>query len=165
MKCLQPIQICPYYLRKDDFMVDKLVSCWIWRNLRNWPIFIFHSHVIWKKLKNRGGGQREDIRHWWGNMVVRIFHCFAAWFLLMLFWKSGQSAHGVLMGRKTEGGSHLTPPLSRSMPLPKLNCLPSARDHSLWRHSLQLSTLREREGKKNRQINMEGADYTWNENK
>lgn len=65
------------------------------------------------------------------------------------------------MGRKTEGGNHLMIPLSRSTPLPKLNCLPSARDRSLWRLSSQLSTLRERKGKGRKrrlQIKMEGPE-------
>lgn len=66
LKCLRPIQICPYSVCKGDFMVDKLVSCWIWRILRSWPIFIFHIHMNhW----NWGGGQREDIADeeclWW----------------------------------------------------------------------------------------------------
>lgn len=43
-------------------------------------------------------------------------------------------------------------------PLTELNCLPSAKDHSVWRQALQLSTPLDRKGKENQsQMNRQGG--------
>lgn len=90
-------------------MVHGPISCWIWHNLRSRPIFFFHVHG---SHRNKAGGQTEDITDeetWWNGFSTLCLS------LLMLLWKSGQSAHGGLMGRKT-GGSHLILFLSHSLP-------------------------------------------------
>lgn len=77
----------------------------------------------------------------------------------MLLWKSGQPAHGGLTGGKTEGGSHLTLPLSHSMPTYKTQLSAFCQDHSLWRRPSQLLHSGKGKGKKRRlQIKMEGGE-------
>lgn len=126
-KHLQPIQICPCSLCKDDFMLDGPVSCWIWPDLKSWPLFIFHIHVShW----NWGGGQRQDMADeetWWSRFstVLPLGLC------LCCYKRVGRlPVEPCLRGRQREETTSCSFCLVQCH-FQKLKCLPSARDHSL----------------------------------